>query len=55
MKNFNQLTYNELLNLINSYSDYVIEFYDTHSSGEYPVCIYEFYEYEFQEILKEQL
>ena len=54
MKNFNQLTYNELLNLINSYSDYIIEFYDTHSSSEYPISIYEFYDYEYQEILKEQ-
>ena len=54
MKQMYKLDNKELLFLMEQYSNYVIEFYDTHSSSEYPVCIQEFYKYEFQEILKEQ-
>ena len=50
---FNDLNYDELEHLIGSYSNYIIEFYDEHSSAEYPVSVYEFFDYEYKEILKE--
>lgn len=43
----------DLLFLIGCYNNYVVEFYDEHEEGMYPVSVYEFYENEFQEILKE--
>ena len=47
LKNMN---YDELLHLIEAYNDYIQEF-DYISSGT-PVSIYEFFEYEYQEILE---
>ncbi len=48
-----KLNSTELLHLLDNYSMYVTEFYDEHSSAEYPVCVYEFYDNEYQEIIKE--
>lgn len=44
----------DLLFLIGCYNNYVIEFYDDHEEGMYPVLVYEFFDNEFQEILKLQ-
>ncbi len=52
MKTVEQLNGAELLNLLNEYNIYIMDFYDTHSSGEYPVSVYEFYHNEYQDILK---
>lgn len=43
----------DLLFLIDCYNNYVVEFYDEHEEGMYPVSIYEFFDNEFQEILRE--
>lgn len=43
----------DLLFLIGCYNNYVVEFFDDHEEGMCPVSVYEFYENEFQEILKE--
>lgn len=42
------LTKEELLELIKAYSDYVMEYYEEHDEGQYPVCVKEFYDYEYQ-------
>ena len=44
----------DLLFLIGCYNNYVVEFYDEHEEGMYPVSIYEFFDNEFQEILREK-
>ena len=51
MKQLYKLEAKELLFLMEQYSNYVTEFYDEHSSAEYPVSVFEFYKYEFQKIL----
>ncbi len=43
----------DLLFLIGCYNNYVVEFFDDHEEGMYPVSVYEFFDNDFQEILKE--
>ena len=52
MKEYEELNIDELFHLAGEYSNYIMEF-DYENSGT-PVCIYEFYECEYQEYLKEQ-
>ena len=49
-----ELDREDLLFFIGCYNNYIIEFYDEHEEGMIPVCAYEFFDNEFQEILKEQ-
>ena len=49
MKKYNDLSHKELLDLIEKYNTYIQEF-DYANSGT-PVSIYEFYEFEYQEII----
>lgn len=51
-KNIENLEKNDILYLIECYNNYIMEF-DYENSGE-PVSIYEFMDYEFQEILNEK-
>lgn len=44
----------ELLFFIDCYNNYIIDFFDEHEEGMQPVCIYEFFDTEFQEILKDR-
>lgn len=53
MINIEDLDREDLLFLIGCYNNYVVEFYDEHEEGMYPVSVYEFFDNEFQEILKE--
>ena len=53
MVSIEDLDREDLLFLIGCYNNYVVEFYDEHEEGMYPVSVYEFYDNEFQEILKE--
>lgn len=53
MINIEDLDREDLLFLIGCYNNYVVEFYDEHEDGMYPVSVYEFFDNEFQEILKE--
>ena len=53
MINIEDLDREDLLFFIGCYNNYVIEFYDDHEEGMYPVSVYEFFDNEFQEILKE--
>lgn len=54
MNSLEELDREELLFFIGCYNNYIIDFYDTHEEGMQPVCAYEFFDTEFQEILKEQ-
>lgn len=54
MINLEDLDREELLFFISCYNDYIIDFYDTHEEGMQPVCAYEFFDNEFQEILREK-
>lgn len=38
----------DLLFLIGCYNNYVVDFFEEHEEGMYPVSVYEFYENEFQ-------
>lgn len=42
----------DLVSLLEHYSNYVVEFFDTHEKGMQPVSIYEFFENEYQEIIE---
>ncbi len=54
MKDYEDLDYEDLYHLSGEYSNYVVEFYRYHDEGsEYPVCVWEFYQNEYQEILME--
>lgn len=53
MVSIEDLDREDLLFLIGCYNNYIIEFYDEHEEGMTPVCVYEFFDNEFQEILKE--
>ena len=44
----------ELLFFINCYNDYIVEFFDNHEEGMSPVGAYEYFDTDFQEILKER-
>lgn len=48
---FDELTKNELLDLITSYDEYVTEYYEEHTEGS-PVCVAEYYDNEYQGKLK---
>ncbi len=48
-----EMNKNELLYFIELYNNYVVDFPDYHDSGSYPVCIYEFFECEYQQILED--
>lgn len=52
MKDYEDLDYDDLYHLIGEYSNYVTEFFEEHGCGECQVCIWEFYENEYQEILR---
>lgn len=52
MVSIEDLDREDLLFLIGCYNNYVVEFYDEHKEGMYPVSVYEFFDNEFQEILK---
>lgn len=54
MINIEDLDREDLLFLIDCYNNYVVEFYDEHEEGMYPVSVYEFFDNEFQEILREK-
>lgn len=54
MINIEDLDREDLLFLIDCYNNYIVEFYDEHEEGMYPVSIYEFFDNEFQEILREK-
>lgn len=53
MVSIEDLDREDLLFLIGCYNNYVVEFYDEHEDGMYPVSVYEFFDNEFQEILRE--
>lgn len=53
MNNLEDLDIEDLLFFIGCYSNYIVEFYDEHEEGMQPVCAYEFFDTEFQGILKE--
>lgn len=44
----------DLLFLIGCYNNYVVDFFEEHEEGMYPVSVYEFYKNEFQDIIKEE-
>lgn len=44
----------ELLYFVEEYNNYVVDFPEHHDSESYPVCIYEFFENEFQDILEDE-
>lgn len=54
MINIEDLDREDLLFFIGCYNNYIIEFYDEHEEGMIPVCAYEFFDTEFQEILREK-
>ena len=51
-KDYNNLSYNDLQKLIREYSNYVIDFFEEHTYPEQQVSACEFYENEYQEILR---
>lgn len=54
MNSLEDLDREDLLFFIGCYNNYVVEFYDEHEEGMQPVSAYEFFDNEFQEILREQ-
>lgn len=54
MNSLEELDREDLLFFIGCYNNYIIDFFDNHEKGMQPVCAYEFFDTEFQEILKEQ-
>ena len=46
---FRKLTKKELLDLIFSYNNYVMSYFEEHDMGQSPVSIYEYYDNEYQE------
>lgn len=48
-----KLNKEELLFFISCYNNYIIDFYETHEDNMQPVCAYEFFDNEFQEILND--
>lgn len=53
MNSLEELDREDLLYFIGCYNNYIVEFYDTHEESMQPVCAYEFFDNEFQELLKE--
>lgn len=54
MNSLEELDREDLLFFIGCYNNYIIDFYEQHEEDMFPVCAYEFFDTEFQEILKEQ-
>ena len=54
MNNLENLDREDLLFFIGCYNNYIVEFYDNHEKEMFPVGAYEFFDNEFQEILREQ-
>lgn len=54
MNSLEELDKEELLFFIGCYNDYIISFYDTHDKSMQPVCAYEYFDTDFQEILEER-
>lgn len=54
MNSLEELDREDLLFLIGCYNNYVVDFFEEHEEGMYPVSVYEFYENEFQDIIKEE-
>ena len=54
MNSLEELDREDLLFFIGCYNNYIIDFFDNHEKGMQPVCAYEFFDTEFQEILREQ-
>lgn len=54
MNSLEELDREDLLFFIGCYNNYIVEFYDEHEEGMQPVCAYEFFDTDFQEILKER-
>ena len=53
MNNLEELDREDLLFFIGCYNNYIIDFFDEHEEGMQPVSAYEFFDTEFQGILKE--
>lgn len=51
--NIEDLDRDDLLFFIGCYNNYIVDFYDNHEEGMQPVCAYEFFDNEFQEIIKQ--
>ena len=54
MNNLENLDREDLLFFIGCYNNYIVEFYDNHEKEMCPVGAYEFFDNEFQEILRKQ-
>ena len=54
MNNLEDLDREDLLFFIGCYNNYIIDFFDEHEEGMQPIGAYEFFDTEFQEILKKQ-
>lgn len=54
MNSLEELDSEDLLFFIGCYNNYIIDFFDEHKDGMQPVGAYEFFDTEFQGILKEQ-
>lgn len=54
MNSLEELDREDLLFFIGCYNNYIVEFYDEHEEGMQPVCAYEYFDTDFQEILKER-
>lgn len=54
MSNIEDLDREDLLFLIGCYNNYVVDFFEEHEEGMQPVSVYEFFENEFQDIIKEE-
>ena len=52
--NIEDLDREDLLFLIGCYSNYVMDFYEEHDYNDTPVCVYEFLDNDYQNILEEQ-
>lgn len=52
MTKYEDLDWEDIHKVAGEYSNYIMEFDCT--DGSHPVCIYEFYENEYQELLKDQ-
>ena len=53
MNSLEELDREDLLFFIDCYNNYIIDFFDEHEEGMQPVSAYEFFDTEFQGILKE--
>lgn len=53
MNSLEELDREDLLFFIDCYNNYIIDFFDEHAEGMQPVSAYEFFDTEFQGILKE--